>query len=167
MTNRIFLIFAVILQLACASFFVLPILFDILGVHTRPIDWQLRELLEIGSAIGLILGGVLSLVMLRHTLRRAAHVEDRLRIASGSFATLIEDRVRDWQLTPAERDVAIFAIKGMSTSEIAGLRRTSEGTVKAKTNAIYRKSGDKGRHQLISFFVEELMDEMPLAANDG
>lgn len=167
MTNRIFLIFAVILQLACASFFVLPILFDLLGVQTRPIDWQLRELLEIGSAIGLTVGGILSLAMLRLTLKRAAHVEDRLRIASGSFAELIEDRVREWQLTPAERDVAIFAIKGLSTAEIAGLRRTSEGTVKAQTNAIYRKAGVNGRHQLISFFVEELMDEMPLAANDG
>ena len=40
-------------------------------------------------------------------------------------------------LTPAEADVALFAIKGLNTADIAGLRQTSEGTVKAQTNAIY------------------------------
>jgi hypothetical protein len=36
----------------------------------------------------------------------------------------------------------------MSTAEIAALRSTSEGTVKAQTNAIYRKAGVTGRSQL-------------------
>lgn len=163
MINRYFLIFSVVLQLACGTFFVAPIFLDILGIKTHPIPWDLRELLEIGSAIGLFLGGALSLTLLLRTLRRAAEVEDRLRIASGAFAELIEDRMREWNLTPAERDVALFSIKGMSTPEIAALRNTSEGTVKAQTNAIYRKAGVKGRHQLISYFMEDLMHEMPLA----
>ena len=60
-------------------------------------------------------------------------------------------------LTPSERDVALFAIKGMSTAEIASLRSTSEGTVKAQTNAIYRKAGVSGRSQLLSLFIEDLM----------
>ena len=63
----------------------------------------------------------------------------------------------EWALTPAERDVALFAIKGMSTSEIATLRATSEGTVKAQTNAIYRKAGVSGRPQLLSLFIDDLM----------
>ena len=71
---------------------------------------------------------------------------------------LLEERFADWGLTPAERDVALFAIKGMSTAEIAGLRNTSEGTVKAQTNAIYRKAGVSGRPQLLSLFIEDLMD---------
>ena len=53
----------------------------------------------------------------------------------------------------------MFAIKGMSLQEIAALRDTSEGTVKAQTNAIYRKAGVKGRAQLLSLFVEDLMGE--------
>jgi DNA-binding CsgD family transcriptional regulator len=53
--------------------------------------------------------------------------------------------------------VALFAIKGMSTSEIATLRTTSEGTVKAQTNAIYRKAGVSGRPQLLSLFIDDLM----------
>jgi len=58
---------------------------------------------------------------------------------------------------PSEKDVALFAIKGMSTAEIATMRSTSEGTVKAQTNAIYRKAGVTGRSQLLSLFIEDLM----------
>ncbi|MFN3578474.1 MAG: helix-turn-helix transcriptional regulator, partial [Tabrizicola sp.] len=70
-------------------------------------------------------------------------------------------------------DVALFAIKGMSTAEIAQLRSTSEGTVKAQTNAIYRKAGVTGRPQLLSLFIEDLMRDdgairpMPQAAPDA
>ena len=72
---------------------------------------------------------------------------------------LLQERFDDWGLTPAEQDVALFAIKGMSTQEIAALRSTSEGTVKAQTNAIYRKAGVSGRPQLLSLFIEDLMDD--------
>jgi DNA-binding CsgD family transcriptional regulator len=57
--------------------------------------------------------------------------------------------------------VALFAIKGMSTAEIAGLRRVSEGTVKAQTAAIYRKAGVSGRPQLLSLFIEDLLGAAP------
>ena len=60
-----------------------------------------------------------------------------------------------------QRDVALFAIKGLSTQEIASLRNTAEGTVKAQTNAIYRKAGVSGRPQLLSLFIEDLMEERP------
>jgi len=42
------------------------------------------------------------------------------------------------------------------------LRETSEGTVKAQTNAIYRKAQVTGRPQLLSLFIDDLMDEAPL-----
>ena len=70
---------------------------------------------------------------------------------------LLAQRFDEWGLTPAEKDVALFAIKGMSTAEIAALRATSEGTVKAQTNAIYRKAEVSGRAQLLSLFIEDLM----------
>ena len=72
---------------------------------------------------------------------------------------LLEERFGDWGLTPAERDVALFAIKGMSTSEIAALRDVSEGTIKAQTNAIYRKADVAGRPQLLSLFIDDLMSD--------
>jgi DNA-binding CsgD family transcriptional regulator len=144
-------------QAICAVFFVSDILLTVIGVRTRPIAWQTRELLELGAAIGLVLGLLLGALALSRTMRLQARAEARLRAASGAFMQMLEERFLDWGLTPAERDVALFAIKGMSTAEIAQLRSTSEGTVKAQTAAIYRKAGVSGRPQLLSLFIDELM----------
>ena len=150
-------IFAV--QALCAFFFVSDILSSVLGIRTTPVSWEIRELMEIGASIGLVLGVVVGALMLRRALRERNTAEERLRRASGAFMDLLEERFAEWGLTPSERDVALFAIKGMSTAEIAGLRSTSEGTVKAQTNAIYRKAGVSGRSQLLSLFIEDLMRE--------
>ena len=148
-----------VIQALCAFFFVSDILSSVLGIRTTPISWEMRELLEIGAAVGLVLGVVLGAVMLYRTLGQRNRAEARLRRASGAFMDLLEERFAEWGLTPSERDVALFAIKGMSTAEIATLRSTSEGTVKAQTNAIYRKAGVTGRPQLLSLFIDDLMRE--------
>jgi DNA-binding CsgD family transcriptional regulator len=149
-------------QAVCAIFFVSDILASVFGLRTTPISWQARELIEMGAALGLILGLILGALALRRTLRERNVAREGLRRASGAFMDLLEESFAQWGLTPAERDVALFAIKGMSTAEIAVLRATSEGTVKAQTNAIYRKAGVTGRPQLLSLFIEDLMrDDLP------
>ncbi|MFQ6549684.1 helix-turn-helix transcriptional regulator [Aestuariibius sp. 2305UL40-4] len=158
--NRTILIGVVLLiQFACAVFFVSDILISILGITTAPISWQVHEAIEISAAFGLVLGTVMGAVVLRNIQRRYQRVEGQLRAASGAFMELMEERFGEWGLTPAERDVALFAIKGFSTAEIAGMRQTSEGTVKAQTNAIYRKAGVGGRPQLLSLFIDDLMGD--------
>jgi len=146
-----------VIQALCAFFFVSDILSSFFGFQTTPISWEMRELLEIGAAFGLILGVVIGGMMLRRALRERHKAEEQLRRASGAFMDLLAERFAEWGLTPSEKDVALFAIKGMSTAEIAALRSTSEGTVKAQTNAIYRKAGVSGRSQLLSLFIEDLM----------
>lgn len=145
----------VIVQVLCAIFFLSQILASIIGV--APLSWQIHELIELGAALGLLLGSLLGWLVLRKTLARNVVVEDQLRLASGAFFDVMEERFAAWRLTPAERDVALFAIKGMSTQEIAMLRDVSEGTIKAQTNAIYRKAGVSGRTQLLSLFIDDLM----------
>jgi len=46
-----------------------------------------------------------------------------------------------------------LAIKGLSIAEIAAVRQTRDGTIKAQCTAIYRKAGVTGRPQLISLFA--------------
>jgi DNA-binding CsgD family transcriptional regulator len=149
----------ILIQALCAAFFSWDISTSVLGIQTDPVSWELRELMEIGAAVGLVLGVVLGAFMLRWALVQRNLAEEKLRRASAAFMDVLQERFETWGLTPSERDVALFAIKGMSTAEIAVLRATSEGTVKAQTNAIYRKAGVSGRPQLLSLFIEDLMDD--------
>jgi DNA-binding CsgD family transcriptional regulator len=144
-------------QALAAVFFIFDILSSLLGIYTPPVPWEVRELMEVSAAVGLALGFFLGAAMLRRIIRERNVAQERLRRASGAFMDLLAERFEEWALTPAERDVALFAIKGMSTAEIAALRSTSEGTVKAQTNAIYRKAGVSGRPQLLSLFIDDLM----------
>lgn len=154
-----------LLQLVCGSFLLWDVLASLLGLQYNPVYWALMELIEIGAILGLLLGVIASGVLLRSAMLRQADAESRLRLASGALMEVIEERFTEWSLSPAERDVAMFLIKGLSTGEIAAMRQTSEGTVKAQTNAIYRKASVSGRAQLLSLFIEELfVEQTPKAA---
>ena len=148
-----------VIQILCAFFFVADILSSLIGIRATPINWRMREYIEIGAALGLVIGLVLGAVVLRNILQQSRAMERQLRAASSAFMDLLQERFAAWGLTPAERDVALFAIKGLSTQNIAQLRATSEGTVKAQTTAIYRKAGVTGRPQLLSLFIDDMMDD--------
>lgn len=166
MRQPVTLIALILLQAVCALFFVSDIVMTVLGVYPVPIGWTLREALEIAAALGLVLGLVFGAVALRRSLADLRQAEGKLQRASSAFMDVVDDRFAEWGLTPAERDVALFAIKGLSIHEIAVLRQTSEGTVKAQTNAIYRKAGVTGRPQLLSLFIDELMEARPPISDD-
>ena len=149
----------VVVQVLSAFFFVSDILSSYVGFWTEPLSWEVRELLELAAAGGLAIGVGFGGLALWRAHRDRARAEERQRVASGAFMELLNERFTQWGLTRAEADVALFAIKGLSTAEIAALRGTSEGTVKAQTNAIYRKAGVTGRPQLLSLFIDELIGE--------
>lgn len=149
-------------QVLCTVVFVSDIAITVFGLRAVPIDWQLRELIEIGAACGLIAGLVLGVRALWLSEQRRRAVEDQLQVAAGALSDLIAERFERWALTPAERDVALYAIKGFTLAEMAQLRGTSEGTIKAQSAAVYRKAGVANRAQLLSLFVEDLMAEVLL-----
>lgn len=62
-----------------------------------------------------------------------------------------------WQLTDAEREVAMLMLKGLSHREIGAVRDTSERTVRQQAQAIYRKANLSGRTALSAFFLEDLL----------
>jgi DNA-binding CsgD family transcriptional regulator len=160
-TNRYLLGLILAIQVVCATFFVAQILITVLGLDVEPIDWVYIELIEIGAALGLLLGVVVGAIALTQSRARALRAEEALRQARSAFRDVLDERFKDWGLTEAEADVALFAIKGFSTQDIAGFRGVSEGTVKAQTNAIYRKADVSGRAQLLSLFIDELIEDVP------
>jgi DNA-binding NarL/FixJ family response regulator len=161
LNNRYLIATVLLVQIVCAAFFVFDILSTLLGLPIAPISWTFVELIEIGAAVGLVLGVLVGALALQQARVRSARAEEALRRAKGAFRDMLEERFLEWDLTPAERDVALFAIKGFSTHDIADLRGVSEGTIKAQTNAIYRKAGVSGRPQLLSVFIDQLVDGEP------
>ena len=69
----------------------------------------------------------------------------------------IEKQFEKWQLTPAEGEVGLLMLKGFSHREVAGLRGTTEATVRHQAQAIYQKSGLPGRGAFSAFFLEDLL----------
>ena len=154
-----------LVQIACALVFLLDILMSIMGFYPLPIAWSTRELMEMGAGLGLMLGMVFGAILVWRAFGELKHANARIDRAAGGFLDVLNARFAEWGLTAAERDVALFAIKGLSMQEIARLRTTSEGTVKAQTAAIYRKAGVTGRPQLLSLFIEDMMGaEVPTSS---
>jgi len=81
-----------------------------------------------------------------------------LSAASGAFTEAMMAEFERWGLTPAERDVALLSLKGCEVAEIAQLRGSAAGTVRAQLARVYAKAGVSGRAQLASLFIEELLD---------
>ncbi|RMD62813.1 MAG: LuxR family transcriptional regulator [Alphaproteobacteria bacterium] len=160
-TSTLFIAFIAVLQTVFGIFFVYDLAASVFGWRDTPISWSWRETLEMMATAGLLLGMILGAVLLYTLLRQRRLTAQRMRLAAGEFYEVVQDRFAEWGLTPSERDVAFFMLKGLSNTEIAALRNTSEGTIKAQTTAIYRKAGVSGRSQLLSSFIEELMQYTP------
>ncbi|MEJ2502909.1 MAG: LuxR C-terminal-related transcriptional regulator [Gemmatimonadota bacterium] len=62
-----------------------------------------------------------------------------------------------WDLTPAEREVALLLLKGYSHKAIARRTDRSDQTARQHAATVYRKAGISGRAELAAFFLEDLM----------
>jgi putative tricarboxylic transport membrane protein len=69
----------------------------------------------------------------------------------------IQQDFGDWNLSAAERDVAWFMLRGLPLRQIAGLRGTSERTVRQQAQAIYRKAGLDSRSDLAGRVLERFI----------
>ncbi len=69
----------------------------------------------------------------------------------------IESQFSRWNLTEAEREVALLLLKGLSLKEVATVRATSERTVRAQARSLYAKANLTGRAALSAFFLEDLL----------
>jgi DNA-binding NarL/FixJ family response regulator len=69
----------------------------------------------------------------------------------------IDDQLTAWELSPAEKEIALLLLKGFTNKEIARTRNTSEHTIKQQASAVYRKSGLKTRAEISAFFLGDLL----------
>lgn len=146
-----------LLQVICTFFFAGDALRDLFGpAEANP---EPGDSLEIAVTACLILGTIFTGWELRNLMNREDRMRQQIGVASGEFSNILQQQFDAWGLTEAEQAVALLGIKGYSISEIAGIRDTKEGTIKAQNASVYRKAGVSGRLQLLSHFVEDLLDD--------
>lgn len=142
----------VALQALACAFFLADLVGDIaadgIGAHL---------VIEGMAATALLIAVVLGALQVRGLIAAARRDQTAVAAAQGALADLIRIRFDEWQLTAAEADVALFALKGCDISEIAGLRGSAAGTVRAQLARVYGKAGVDSQSGLIALFLEELI----------
>jgi DNA-binding CsgD family transcriptional regulator len=146
------------------------IAFDVVSDYRAGTD--ALHLVTEGLVMALALCGVLALWrQLRSTSRAAMQLRidlEAARLEAQRFRSEARDALRGlgeaidrqfgrWHLTPAEREVGLLLLKGLSHKEIAQARSTSETTIRQQALVIYRKAGLRNRSELSAFFLEDLL----------
>ena len=155
---------------AIAVLVIIDILADI-GEGTTPAHVAVEAGIGLVAlcGIGLLIWRVVAVA--RRARRRAqelvAHLETSRQDARewrseaqellAGLAAKIDGQFERWRLSPAEKEVALFLLKGFSHKDIARFRSVSEATARQQARAIYKKAGIAGRHDLAGFFLEDLV----------
>jgi len=148
--------FAIVaLQAVAAVFFLADSIDEIIMQFSAGIGFSV--ILECLVAVALFAGVVMGARHTRKLMTEARRREGALAVARGALADILELRFAEWQLSAGEAEVALFAIKGCSVSEIAMLRNTAAGTVRSQLSQIYAKAGVTSQSMLTSIFIEELL----------
>ncbi len=89
--------------------------------------------------------------------QQAEQWREKAKSILDGLALQIDHQFSQWQFTPAEKEVALLLIKGLSQKEIAAIRQVQEKTIRQQATAIYKKSALSGRSELAAFFLEDLL----------
>ena len=98
--------------------------------------------------------------------REAERWQAQSRAHLRGLSAMIDAQLTQWNLTPAEKEVAFLLLKGLSLIEVAALRGTSEKTARVQSASIYAKAGLKNRSELSAFFLEDLLPSSLPAGQD-
>ncbi|MCI3133293.1 helix-turn-helix transcriptional regulator [Phenylobacterium aquaticum] len=142
----------VALQAIAAAFFLADATADIGASGATP-----HVVIEAIIALALVAGVVTGALQVRRMWREARRRRAALAVAAGALSEVMAQRFREWRLTPAEADVAVFALKGCDIAQICELRGSAAGTVRAQLTRVYDKAGVNSRAALASLFLEDLM----------
>lgn len=142
-----------VLQAVAVAFFVSDAAADVAAEGVGP-----HVLIEVIAALALLAGVTVGVLQLRVLLSVSRRKSEALAVAAGSLSEVIRLKSAEWGLTPAEADVAVFALKGCDVAEIARLRSAAPGTVRAQLTRVYQKAGVNSRSALASLFLEDLIE---------
>jgi DNA-binding CsgD family transcriptional regulator len=136
------------------------------GADVAEEGWTSHLYGEGAAAVALLVAVVIGALQVRGLIEQARSDELAVALSRQAVADLIRSRFAEWKLTPAEADVALFAIKGADVAAIAAMRSAAAGTVRAQLTKVYAKAGVTGHSALISLFLDDLIDPAMLQPRD-
>ena len=158
------------IALGLFAIFALFVLYDIYHLITPKTVSAPSINIEIIEVFILLLGGAafISLWNLTKKEERSLIQFEKMRIdrdqwkeKSSKKITDFQDYIMthfdDWKLTASEKEVGLYLLKGLSFKDIAQIRQVSERTIRNQSMSIYAKSGLAGKHELASYFLEDLL----------
>ena len=151
------LMLLILVQVLCAFFFASDIIADYQEAG-RSGSNRFYLSLEAIATLSIFAAIIFETKYILELLRRKAHLERNMSVASAAMNDVILAHFQSWALTPSETDVANFLVKGLGIAEIAQMRGSAEGTIKSHLNSIYRKSGAHNRGEVLSLIIDSLMD---------
>lgn len=150
------------IQVFCGTAFTVDILYESHIEFFNHAPLSLVEAVHLGvetlAVVLLFYGFYASQRQLRRLCTKGEEKARLLASLRGHFDEIIDERFSGWGLSAAERDIALLSLRGLGIAEIARLRATRDGTVKAQLSAVYRKSGVAGRPELLALFMDEFLD---------
>lgn len=104
---------------------------------------------------------------LRATEAEAARWRSEARSLLEGLAAAMDRQFERWALSPAEKEVALLLLKGLSHKEVADARAITEATARQQARAVYKKAGLTGRSDLAAFFLEDLLEPVAMKPGNG
>jgi DNA-binding CsgD family transcriptional regulator len=150
------------MQVGCVGYFCGDLIYDLFELVVAERLPGLAEALHFGLealAVGFLGVSIATGMKYERALRSLGENKDQtLSALRTSFDDLIRERFAQWSLSRAESDVALLAFRGLRISEIAALRGTREGTVKAQMSTVLHKAGVKTRAEFLAQFMDEFIE---------
>lgn len=94
---------------------------------------------------------------LKATEAEAARWRGEARELLQGLGAALDRQFERWALSPAEKEVALLLLKGLSHKQVAEVRSITEATARQQARAVYKKAGLSGRNDLAAFFLEDLL----------
>ena len=143
------------LQLIACVYFVA----DAMSDEVDPATSSSASWFEVVIALALMAGVTMGAAYIFRLIGEVRQRDAAITIARGALSQLLTRRFNEWGLSPAETDVALFALKGCSIGEIARMRSAASGTVRAQLSQVYAKARVSSQAMLMSLFLEDLMSD--------
>jgi len=161
--NKVFsaplsVVLLIVIQLFCTFFFVSDVFTDYEELGNIAGD-RFYLVMEAVASLSLLAACIFEFRYLVWLSRKKKKLEQRLDIAKRAVHEVMEHHFTEWQLTGSEREVCMLLVKGFPIPEIASLRGSAEGTIKAHLNNIYRKSGTRNQAELLSVLIDALVGD--------